>query len=45
MPLSERVYSCPCCHLEMDRDENAARNILRVGLHALGLRSLEAPQL
>jgi putative transposase len=45
LPLSERVYRCPCCHLERDRDENAARNILRVGLHALGLRSQEAPQL
>jgi putative transposase len=37
LPLSERVYRCPCCFLEMDRDLNAALNILRVGLHALGL--------
>jgi putative transposase len=43
MPLSERVYRCPCCRLELDRDLNAARNILRLGLQALGLWSLEAP--
>jgi putative transposase len=42
MPLSDRVYLCPCCHLEMDRDENAALNILHLGLQALGLRSQEA---
>jgi putative transposase len=37
MPLSERVYRCPCCYLELDRDLNAALNILRLGLQALGL--------
>jgi putative transposase len=26
--LSVRVHSCPHCHLELDRDVNAARNIL-----------------
>lgn len=41
MPLSERVYHCPCCLLSLDRDLNAALNILAVGLHSLGL-SLEA---
>jgi putative transposase len=35
MPLSERVYRCPCCELELDRDHNAAQNILAVGLHSL----------
>ncbi len=44
MPLSERVYHCPCCLLSIDRDLNAARNICAVGLHSLGL-SLEAPWL
>jgi putative transposase len=29
--LAVRVHSCPYCGLVMDRDENAARNILRVG--------------
>jgi putative transposase len=37
MLLSERIYRCPCCHLELDRDLNAALNILRLGLQALGL--------
>jgi putative transposase len=43
MPLGERIYHCPCCHLELDRDLNAALNILRLGLQALGLapRSLQ----
>ena len=43
MPLSERVYHCPCCLLSLDRDLNASQNILRVGLHSLGIQSLEAP--
>ncbi len=30
MPLSERVYRCAVCGLEMDRDLNAARNLARV---------------
>jgi putative transposase len=37
MPLSERVFDCPCCHLHIDRDLNAALNIRAVGLHSLGL--------
>lgn len=36
MSLADRVYYCPCCHLTLSRDVNAARNILRVGLHSLG---------
>lgn len=32
--LSERTHRCPVCHLEMDRDENAARNILALGRSA-----------
>jgi len=42
MPLSERIYHCPCCLLSIDRDLNAALNIRAVGLHSLGL-SLDAP--
>ena len=42
MPLSERIFDCPCCHAHLDRDLNAARNILALGLQGLGL-SLEAP--
>lgn len=37
MPLSERVYCCPSCGIEIDRDLNAALNILAVGLHGVGL--------
>ena len=33
MPLSMRVYDCPSCGLSLDRDTNAAKNILTVGLH------------
>ena len=30
--LSERIHSCQICQLVIDRDANAARNILRLGL-------------
>lgn len=33
--LSERVHNCPVCGLIMDRDLNAAKNILRLGLQSL----------
>ena len=33
--LGERTHSCPWCDLVMDRDENAARNILSRGLKEL----------
>ena len=35
--LSVRVHQCPACGLSIDRDLNAAINILGVGLHSLGL--------
>lgn len=37
MPLSVRVYDCPSCGLSLDRDTNAAKNILTVGLHSQAL--------
>nr|WP_255603827.1 transposase [Oscillochloris sp. ZM17-4] len=33
--LRVRVHTCPVCGLVMDRDENAARNILQLGLLSL----------
>jgi putative transposase len=36
--LSVRVHTCPVCGLQIDRDLNAAINILAVGLHSLGVR-------
>ena len=40
--LDVRVHECPFCGLVMDRDQNAANNILRLGLESLGI-ALEAP--
>lgn len=34
--LSVRVHQCPYCGLAIDRDLNAALNIVAVGLHSLG---------
>ena len=34
--LSVRVHDCPACGLNIDRDENAALNILALGLESLG---------
>ena len=42
VPLSERIFDCPCCHAHLDRDLNASLNIRALGLQGLGL-SLEAP--
>jgi putative transposase len=33
--LSERTHSCPVCGLVLDRDHNAAINILRLGLQSV----------
>jgi putative transposase len=43
MPLSERMYHCPCCLLSIDRDLNASKNILALGLQSLGIQPVEAP--
>jgi putative transposase len=32
--LSERIHNCPKCGLVIDRDLNAAKNILRLGLQS-----------
>lgn len=41
--LSERWHFCPACGTSLDRDENAARNILAQGLLSFGIQSVEAP--
>ena len=33
--LSDRIHNCPQCGLSMDRDQNAAINILRLGTQSL----------
>jgi len=42
--LSERMHRCEC-GLVMDRDVNAAINVLRLGLQSLSLRGIEAQDL
>ena len=37
MPLRERTFHCEECGFVIDRDHNAARNILRVGMSTLDL--------
>ncbi len=44
MPLDIREYHCPCCGLTIDRDHNAALNILRLGLQSVSNQSVIAPQ-
>ena len=39
LPLSVRTYQCECCGMVMDRDRNAAINILHRGLNTQTLRS------
>jgi transposase len=41
--LSDRVHNCEGCGLVLDRDHNAAINILTLGLQSLGLVPIEAP--
>jgi len=40
--LSNRWHDCPVCGCRIQRDVNAARNILALGLQGLGTQSLEA---
>ena len=40
--LSDRVHRCSC-GLVLDRDENAAINILSLGIQTLGIQPVEAP--
>ncbi len=40
--LSVRVHDCPHCGLVLNRDHNAAINVLALGLQRMGKQSLEA---
>jgi putative transposase len=35
LSLSDRLYTCPCCGVGLDRDLNASLNMLRVGQQSL----------
>ena len=35
LSLADRIYHCECCGMVLDRDLNAALNILAVGRHGL----------
>ncbi|WP_319507376.1 transposase [uncultured Methanolobus sp.] len=40
--LADRTHKCNSCGLILDRDHNAAINILRLGLQSVGIKSVEA---
>jgi putative transposase len=35
LSLSDRIYTCPCCGIVLDRDYNASLNMLRLGQQSL----------
>jgi putative transposase len=39
---TRRTHVCPCCGLVLDRDENAAKNMLRAGQGRQGAVALAA---
>jgi putative transposase len=43
--LSVRVHACSRCGLTLDRDHNAAINILALGLQSIGQQTIEAAPL
>jgi len=43
MPLNSRTFCCDKCNLSLDRDHNAALNILRLGLSHAAPPSLKSP--
>ncbi len=46
LSLSERTFQCPACGMSMDRDRNAARNVLaRAGFHPAAVDVVRRPSL
>ncbi len=45
LTLSVREFRCPCCNIIIDRDINAALNILALGLQCIGNQSVETTSL
>ncbi len=43
--LADRIHKCDSCGFVIDRDHNAAINILRLGLQSVGIKSVEAHRL
>ncbi|WP_321416741.1 transposase [uncultured Methanomethylovorans sp.] len=43
--INNRIHKCDSCGLALDRDYNAAINILRLGLQSVGIKSVEARRL
>src|SRR5262249_1767277 len=35
LSLADRIYTCPCCGIVLDRDYNASLNIVRLGQQSL----------
>ncbi|MGE5445381.1 MAG: zinc ribbon domain-containing protein, partial [Ignavibacteriales bacterium] len=41
--LSDRTHNCHICHITLDRDLNASKNVLTLGLSVVPATGTEAP--